>query len=77
MNTDFSDLGFTAYPNLIIPLNIARQDFLEIRAIFKADTSRCQHLEKVYWVISCGNYLFYKTQDMGTRHKTQDGQIQG
>jgi hypothetical protein len=21
MNTDFSDLGFTAYPNLIVPLN--------------------------------------------------------
>jgi hypothetical protein len=33
MNTDFSDLGFTAYPNLIIPLNIARQNFLEIRAL--------------------------------------------
>jgi hypothetical protein len=72
MNIDFTELGFTAYQNLIIPLNIARHDFLEIRAIFKADTSRRQHLEKVYWVISSGRFLFSKNktwvQEMS--HKT-------
>ncbi len=64
MNIDFTELGFTAYPNLIIPLNIARHDILEIRAVLKTgfnqDVGRC--LECVYWVISCGRYLFTKNK---------------
>ncbi len=71
MDIDFSALGFTAYPQLTIPLNIARLDFLEIRVIFKPDTTR-ESLERIYWVISCGRYLFTKNktwvQEM--RHKT-------
>lgn len=70
MDNDFSDLGFDAYPTLIIPLSIARHDFLEIRAVFQTDIGR--RLEKVYWIISCGRYVFTKNktwvQEMS--HKT-------
>ena len=74
MNIDFTDLDFTAYPSLIIPLSIARHDFLEVRAVIQTNVKqyvgRC--LERVYWVISCCRYVLTKkskwVQEMS--HKT-------